>query len=507
MKKFLVGLRSVGILLGVWLVLGVVALVAGVFPDVNFGASGAASHGPESADAGAADAGDAGAASAQGDAGANGSIAGADAGPPQDAATATSNQVAAAPVPRVAAQRLRVCASDVFEPVLAVVDVLHSGAGELAIGCGDTFSLLTVEDIGEEARISRVARFTLSNATPGTSARAADVATGDIDMDGRVDLLFGFVLTREGQGGMAGGALDWVGRDPNSGFTPGRRLAPIAATRVMLADVDGSPGADPIALNATDPHGRRLSEVWVFGGGAAPERRAKLDVGRGGLDFALLDLDGDEHLDLATLSIEEPKLRIFFGDGAGSFDGPTTLSPAAGTRLTGATRQATETAAISHELLVSGGGWSRVAAGAREQVAVQALTFADPERAAHVEGLAAASSDGDLDVVGLSGHDLVAPTTEPGAERMALRVVRSFPATFLPLRFAVGEIDGRRGVDLAVLGRGTEADAPLELVIVSDLFFDAAGNRDGAAPARTIALSPTLSPLRDAPLSLRVVLP
>jgi len=90
---------------------------------------------------------------------------------------------------------------------------------------------------------------------------------------------------------------------------------------------------------------------------------------------------------------------------------------------------------------------------------------------------------------------------------MALRVVRSFPATFLPLRFAVGEIDGRRGVDLAVLGRGTEADAPLELVIVSDVFFDAAGHRDGAAPAPTIALSPTLSPLRDAPLSLRVVLP
>ncbi|NOY89905.1 MAG: hypothetical protein GXP55_01760, partial [Deltaproteobacteria bacterium] len=56
MKKFLVGLRSVGILLGVWLVLALVALVAGVFPSVRFGSSSTTTHSStETADAGTED--------------------------------------------------------------------------------------------------------------------------------------------------------------------------------------------------------------------------------------------------------------------------------------------------------------------------------------------------------------------------------------------------------------------------------------------------------------------
>jgi len=510
-KKFLIGLRSIGILLGVWLLLAGVALVAGVFPSVP-------SHSSGSGHAADTDAG-----SAVHDAGVNGdpvvaTTADGATAAPADAGLATGDlsHDASADTPSSPsseaglAARIRVCAGDVFEPVLVAADVLSSGAQELLIGCGDSFSLLSVEADGAQTRVSRVARFTLSDAPPGAEARARDVAAGDIDMDGRVDLLFGFVLLRPGQGGPQGGALDWVGRDPNSGFTPGHRLAPIAASRVMLADIDGNPGADPVALNATDPHGRRLSEVWVFSGGASPQRLGKPSVGRGGLDFALLDLDADGHVDLAALSYEDPKLTLFFGDGAGAFEGLTALSLSAGSRLTVGPPQANDAGPGSQDLLVSGGGWFRVAPGVREELTPRPEIFAEPERANQLQGLARVHAAGDLRMVGLSGHDVVSPVFAVGGASATLRVMRSFPASFLPVAFTTGELDARRGVDMAVLGRGTAPDAPLELVILSNAFLDSHGasaNEAAMPHDLSVSLAPALSPLKDAPLSLRVALP
>src|SRR5690606_20591293 len=129
-----------GVLLGLWLSLALVALIAGVLPIPGLGGSPSVVIEADT-DAGVAAAEDAGLASAdEGDASAASDV---DAG------------VASPALPRLRRDRWVVCPEPTIAPSLAAVDLIGDARSELVVGCGDRWEVIAVQD-GAPVRVVRV---------------------------------------------------------------------------------------------------------------------------------------------------------------------------------------------------------------------------------------------------------------------------------------------------------------------------------------------------------------
>lgn len=424
MQNVIAVLKAIGILLGTWAVLGVVGLATGSLPAFpEFGGSLANHHagsdagvdgdGPNGGNDGGSDdgssAGDAGVPGQDGTAHQTDGTVEPDTdgsnGPPQGEDDATAANLAtnadatdAAPSgsapeaqPGSPSAHSTICVG--AEPTVTPI------SDRVLVGCGADVDLLAQWD---SPALARIARFTRTPTRQGDDTSATVLAAGDINGDGRPDLVLGFTDTRSV--GAPSGALYVAASAPGGGFKAPEALAPIVTRSLDVASLNGQEGADLAALHQPGRGGSRATEAWLFGGGSAPARSARLDAGSGATLLATADLDRDGKRDVVTLGAA---VRVHFGDGRGRAPQFAEVTAAEGTELTGA--RETLVVDVDHDggddVLVVGRGLYIIRAGRRDALTVAAIPGTPDDlrslRAVDVDG------DGKLDLVGVSGDGIV----------------------------------------------------------------------------------------------------
>lgn len=472
MKKGLVGvLRALGVLVGIWAVLGAVGLVAGVLPLDGEGASAAG------ADRGEPSANDGGVDEPAPTAGRGGPEA-ADGGP----ADAAQETTAVATPEAQALDRWTVCDAAVRRPSLGAVQVVGGPAPELAVGCDGVVHLIAVTD-GRPARIATFDAERTEDAPLSTNAGVP--AAGDVDGDGRPDLVLPFWKASR-DGSARGGALYLVRTDATGAFADPRLLGPIAAVAVAVEQLDGRPGLDVVAMNRGSALARRPSEAWVYGGGAVPARTAVLRTGLGAEALALADLDRDTNLDVIAAVSGQPRVDVFFGDGTGRFPRNRTLTIVDATEVLAADLDSDG----GTDALVRGEGLHVLHAGPVESLEPRPVDV--PEGLTQVRTVDA-NGDGRPDLVGLLDGGLVVLTQGDD-----LAFAEGSPRRASPLvmqRLALADLDGDGEPEAAALGRTGGEETAWELVVLASITGE-----------RPLVAADAPSPLPDAPLVLRVPL-
>jgi hypothetical protein len=496
-KRFLGGLGALGVLAAIWAVLIVVGLVAGAFPPIR--PAGMAPHEAGSPlDAGIATRGTPPA------------TPGVDAGtrttpetPPTDAAAGTTvpeppetiaisadsgagEADAATPFDaRTAAVRTVVCEADAVRPGLALAQLVGDARPEVVVLCGRTVLVLGADTRDDDAapRFAQIARFERSaqGTEPDATLVARSAGAGDVDADGQTDLVLGFADPSERA---RNGAIFLVAREPGGGFTRPRSLGALHTVALAVLPLDVRTGAEILAVHRAQAASRRPSELWVFGGGAAPGRVAQVRVGVGAEALALADLDRDTHPDALVVTSDGPRVDVLFGDGATSFPRSAQLA------VQGA-REAVAADVDGDGVLevVLGGETTTVVRPAASPAPIELLAI---EAARGLRLLAAGdrAPDGAREIVGYMHPDLVALSglTTPTPTRRTLRVLHDGEP--MPVALAVGDVDADGRADVVTLAR-VRGDAPYELVVM---------------PTGQVPFAPASTPLRDAPLSLRIAL-
>ncbi|MBX3270728.1 MAG: VCBS repeat-containing protein [Sandaracinaceae bacterium] len=475
MDKVLASLRTLGVLLGLWVILGVVALVARVIP---------LGQGPApSADGGVEDAGE-----PSDDAGER----------PSDAGAIEDAMAAAAPEPTpeppeepaapaaplaIAGQRWTVCDAG-GDPSLALADVFGDARPEIIVGCRDGWHVIGLGPSGP----LRVARFTTEPAPSGQRNVHGAVARGDVDGDGLADLVLPLALLGD-NGASRGGGLFWIPRDAFGGIREPARLAPITAVAAVVAPIDRDTGAEIVAMNRANALAQLPSEVWVFGGGASPTRTAAVVVGIGGTTVSVTDADRDGHADLVALA--SGRVALHFGDGSGGFPRSHSLA-LAGARELGLGDVDGDGGADLVVLGEDGLRWIR--AGALEGMEPRGLDGVP----ANLRGLQVLDADGDgkVDLAGWDHPRLVWLRQRDPVDFEPRTAFTLAGGPFGPRRHRVGDLDGDGAADdLVLLGTTADEGAGLELVIVEE-----------ALEGRELTPSAEPRPLPDAPLVLSAAL-
>lgn len=143
---------------------------------------------------------------------------------------------------------------------------------------------------------------------------ASSLAAGDLDEDGRADLVVtvpGSLALLLSAGGMpeSGGTLDLGGRDP---------------MHVEIADLDTDGHLDLAAVVRDEFGGGALVVLHGTGTASFPER-VEHPVGRGAWWVESGDLDGDGDLDLATADNSDSTISLLLGNDQGGFTQRTIL--------------------------------------------------------------------------------------------------------------------------------------------------------------------------------------
>ncbi|HJL05814.1 MAG TPA: VCBS repeat-containing protein [Polyangiaceae bacterium LLY-WYZ-15_(1-7)] len=304
-------LRALGLLVATWALLGLIGWIAGAIPPEDAAGVTGGDEGADGEEALAArDAGapaaptDAGPAHAEaaGDGGPHAPEPEVDAGPPSPPSPAAESgtvlwraQLVAREGGPAPTERATITAANLF----------GDGRPELLVGAGGEVHVVGVQ----AGRPQRLARVTYRGGP--APIRPARPLAADLSHDGRPDLVVGFVDLDAG-GAPTGGTLELLVQEPSGALAAPRGLAPIAAVDVLAFGPEDRP--ELAAVNWADGFGRRASELWLFRGGAAPGRRARVRLGNDGAAVVLADLDGDGEAELASVDAEAVR-RVGF-DGA-----------------------------------------------------------------------------------------------------------------------------------------------------------------------------------------------
>jgi hypothetical protein len=291
------------------------------------------------------------------------------------------------------------------------------------------------------------------------SLAAGSVAAMDIDGDGLGDLVVPFRgLT--GEGDTRGGALHLLRRNAMGAFESPVLLAPIAADRAVLAQLDGQPGFEILATNRGSDLARRPSQVWVFTGGAAPARASVLSAGLGDVDVAVADLDRDGHEDAVVTAAGASQARIHFGDGTAHFPRTAELAVASATEVVSGDVDGDG----GEDVILTGAGLHFVAAGPAESLAPRVI-----EAPAGIRAVSLRDVDGDRkrDIVGIDGQRVVWLRQGDGLSftEETLCTVEGAPLQ----HYALADLDGDGKTDLVALGRAIGENTPWSLTIVPDV--------------------------------------
>lgn len=280
MRSFAELSKTLGVLVALWAVLAAVGVVTGAFPTDAAPRTGAEDDAATATDGGVL--------------------------APEDAATEIAEDDAWTPeddAGRLSQLALfAVCAAG-DDVVWTLGDLAGDAVDELVVGCADHVEVLAWA--GD--RPSRIARF-----VPSLPARARGLAVGDVDADGRADL----VLASD-QG------LFLVLRDEHGGFGTARVLAPSTNGAVALGELDASPGLDLAVVHGQDPR----AELWIYHGGPTPQRASSTPAPLRSNALAVLDLDVDGHLDVVAAGAEQ--VLLAFGDSRAGVARTRSLTPGA----------------------------------------------------------------------------------------------------------------------------------------------------------------------------------
>lgn len=440
MAKFLAAVKAIALLAGIWLILGVVALVSGALPtDERVEVVAPETLEPEAPEA------------PQDEPEAEPVAVEAPIAETPDTVTEDEPETPTLAVHAAPLARALVCES-AEHAAIGVGSVVGDARLEWIVVCERTAHILAHDPAA--GRVSRLARVRRAGDGPAQPARPA---AADIDGDGHADLVLGFV-DLDAQGGPDGGALVWVRGMPSGALGEPVKLATIAATSFVAADLDDRPGVDLAAVHWADGFGRRPSELWVFGGGASPSRITRTRLRDDGASVAAGLLDDDDRLDLVTVD----------ATGAMHFSGVAGARYASGTAmaLTGGRR------AVSgdldgdgrDEIFLLGDGLFVVGEppADSEDRALQPRPIDAPHGIREML-IADVNADARPDLVLLTRQRVAALVREGDGFREQLLV--DLPGTFRPLDFAISELVGgarailvigltRAGVELAVLPLG-----------------------------------------------------
>lgn len=480
MDKVVAALRTLGVLLGIWIVLAVVGMVAGVVPLPGAG-DDLDEESDEIADGGTPT-GEDGDRSTGEDGGGDG-----DAGHAEASGRADENETAGEAVPSapIAAEGVRwsVCGAS-SNPSLTVADLFGDERPEIVIGCADGWHVLGLGASGP----ARVAHFAAPDAPAGQERVAGPAAVGDVDGDGTADLVLPLAFLGD-NGASRGGGLFWV---PGSGFGGIREpqaLAPITAVAAVIAAIDGADGWEVVAMNRANALAQLPSEAWVFAGGAAPTRTEALVAGLGGTVVRVVDADRDGHADVVALS--EGRIDIYFGDGGSTFGRSHTLEIEGARELAIGDLDGDG----GDDLVVLGDDGLRwIRAGALDGMEPRGIDGVP----ANLRNLQVADFDGDgrVDLAGWDHPRLVVLRQRENVDFELRTAFVLSGGPFGPRRHCVADldVDGARD-DLVLLGTTAGDGARVEVIILTDAL-------EGAE------LSPTAEtrPVPDAPLVLRASL-
>jgi hypothetical protein len=272
--------KTGGVLLAMWLVLGLVGWLGGAFPTSTTSPAPVDAPGSEDAGAPPPDA-----------------AAALDAGPPPDAWAPPSVE---APPPPAGPPTTVLC--DAPDEVLWGRGALAGDArAELVVGCAEGPEVFGF--VGDA--LVRIARLRPVRPTPLRAARFADV-----DGDGQPDVVLAF-----------GEGLFWVPRDAAGGLAEPRVLAPSRHGALATASMDATPGEEIAVIHGDAPR----PELWLFRGGPAPVRTASVPAPLDTSAIAIVDLDVDGHLDVVAVGAQQ--ILVAFGDSRGELPRTRSLAP------------------------------------------------------------------------------------------------------------------------------------------------------------------------------------
>ncbi len=211
--------------------------------------------------------------------------------------TAPSRNMALDTVAALAAADSAVAAG-LAERGLALADVNADGAPDIVAGTSMQGSHVYLND--------GAGHFDLSRAVPfGTGTEAiSDVAAGDVDSDGDLDLVVGNDKQRS----------EVYLNDGAGAFPPGRSFGSTKARAVAVGDLNGDGKLDVITaeINAG-------VQVYLNDGKGQPEAGRAIDKGSA-MSIAVADFNGDRKLDLIVGYGDGP-IAVYLNDGRANFSG------------------------------------------------------------------------------------------------------------------------------------------------------------------------------------------
>jgi hypothetical protein len=389
------------------------------------------------------------------------------------------------------APRHGVCGREEGPPVLSALRLSQRAPELWALHCGSSVHLLAIEREGEQLSPRRVALLRAPSYSQAESARAVRVSAGDIDGDGRPDLIVPELLV-DRAGAPVGGALYLLRQRAEGGFGAATRALDLAPGAATAARLDEQAGADLALLQLHDPRGARAAELWLVHGGPSPLRFAQLPAGVGASALAVADLDRDGIDDVAVVDERAGRVRLWLsGHGTAPSGEPVVLElPGVREAIAG------DLDGDGHADVLVGGEqvWSLLAREGFVAEPQAAKAIADSAGLRDVQ-LIDVDADGKLDVVGYA-HPQVIALVQSSALHFERRTLATLQGETSVLTARVAKLDEDGKPDLVILAISEGPAAEIELAL--------ARNVGASVPVRLSAHS---TPVRDAPLLEQFALP